>query len=160
MLLAGGGMKGFAAPGDGSRLVEYGFVAPSLLRDIFCAADFVINDAERYLTSAVIRTAMSYSRPVLVRPFGSAIDMARGASIHIGDGQLAVRHAFAEASSASLERREALAAEAALRNAERSWRDAGNACVRLYLELGETKTRASSASPNRRLIVRQTRTNV
>ena len=69
MLLAGDGMTASVDSGDWSSSDAVASVRPSQIRDVFCAADFVVDDAERCLTSDVVRTAMSYSRPVLVRSF-------------------------------------------------------------------------------------------
>ncbi len=145
ILLAGQGMTGFARTGDGGRVVEYGRTTPSCMRDVFCAADFVVDSADQRMTSRIVRTAMSYSRPVLARAYGATIDMARGAAITIDDDPGGVDRAMIKACALTSDERRLLERAAAQRSRERSWRDVGRSCVRFYDDLRasqDTRTQA------------------
>lgn len=99
------------------------YLFPEELRDVFCSADFVINDGEQYLTSAVVRTAMGYGVPVIAYPYGATLDMAKNAALFIGDGGL--DEIIYEALHIDQIRYEVLCQEALNRNAERSWEMTG-----------------------------------
>lgn len=106
------------------------FLSGDEMRDVFCASDFVINDAEEYLTSGVVRSAMSYGVPVIARMYGSTADMARGALIEIGPRGLT--EAMGRAAGLSAAARASLASEARARDRERSWAAAGTALRAAY----------------------------
>ena len=96
---------------------------PQTMRDIFCAADFVVNDAECYLTSAVVRAAMGYGVPVIARPFGATVDMAKGAGLFIekcGIDEALEKALTMKEAEIDVMRREALA-----RDRERTWQGCG-----------------------------------
>jgi glycosyltransferase involved in cell wall biosynthesis len=109
------------------------FLSAMDMRDVYCAADFVINDAEEYLTSGVVRSAMSYAIPVIARAYGSTADMARGAMVEIGPEGLTAAMRRAEGMNPG--ERSALSAAALARDRERSWKAAGAALGKLYSEL-------------------------
>jgi len=118
---------------DSRMIIFDGFQSPEKMRDIFCAADFVINDAQRYLTSAVVRAAMTYGVPVIARPFGSTLDMAKGAAIFIErDG---LDEALREALRLENKRYESLRCEAIKRDAERRWERSGERISELFRNL-------------------------
>jgi len=52
-----------------------GIVDNQQLRNIACASDYIINIGEEYLTSAVTRLAISYHTPLILRKYGSNIDI-------------------------------------------------------------------------------------
>jgi glycosyltransferase involved in cell wall biosynthesis len=125
LVLAGMGLRAFLPESNADpRIITFDrFLLPDDYRDLICAADFVINDGERYLTSAVIRTALSYGVPVIAHPYGATLDMAQGAALFIGaEG---VEGALREAMNMDRDRYELLCGEAHKRNDERSWEESG-----------------------------------
>lgn len=139
LVVAGQRVSRYAKEAQSPRVMVIDKLVPKeMLRDIFCAADFIVNDAQNYLTSAVVRTAMSYGVPVIAYPFGSTLDMAKDAAIFIEDGG---RPGLQKAMQKALQlddRSYQLMAQAALqRNSERGWAQMGAACVDLYRQLEE-----------------------
>ena len=137
LVVAGQGVGGFvprAARGRGSIHVLDGFVAADAMRDIYCASDFVINDAEGYLTSGVIRTAMEYGRPVIAHPQGCAVDMAAGAAVWI-QKPMGLKGAVGDALEMSELRYTAMVESAGKLNAERQWPAAAAVLTDLYARL-------------------------
>ncbi len=133
LLIAGQGTARYVRTVRDSRFrVFNGLVPTEKIRDIACAADFVINDAPRYLTSAVIRMAMSYGRPVIAYSYGSTLDMARGAAVFIDEGDNGLASAITKALRMDNSNYRQLAEAALQRNAERSWDQAGAGCVDTY----------------------------
>jgi len=126
LVLAGMGQRAFlpqSSYADPRIMVFDRFLLPEDYRDLICAADFVINDGERYLTSAVIRTALSYGVPVIAHPYGATLDMAQGAALFIGAEGM--EGALREALNMDLDSYQLLCGEARKRNDERSWEESG-----------------------------------
>lgn len=139
LVVAGQRVSRYAKEAQSPRVMVIDKLVPKeMLRDIFCAADFIVNDAQNYLTSAVVRTAMGYGVPVIAYPFGSTLDMAKDAAIFMEDGG---RPGLEKAMRTALQiddRSYQLMAQAALqRNSERGWAQMGAACVDLYRRLEE-----------------------
>lgn len=138
LMIAGQAVARFVKPGRDPRIqVLNGLLPDATLRDIFCASDFVINHAQRYLTSAVVRAAISYGVPVVTYPYGTSLDMARGAAIFIDEESGGLDRALQRALAVSPSEYEALAQAARERNVERTWEQAGMACADLYNRLIE-----------------------
>ena len=114
-----------------SVLVFDGFLSGDLVRDVYCASDFVLNDAAEYLTSAVVRTAMEYARPVIARETGCTRDMARGAAVWI-DRHGGLAEAIAQALALPSEQYARLSESAAARNRERQWDGTAGVLSDLY----------------------------
>lgn len=108
-----------------------------LLRNIFCASDYVINDAFDYMTSAVVRTAISYHVPVIVRGYGASIDMANDALIYIEDNDEGLEKAIRYALDLGNEEYNMLVKGAELRNEERQWEQYGKAFDDLFSTLNK-----------------------
>lgn len=133
LIIAGGGVaRAIGTDVDPHVLVYNGFVPREVIRDIFCASDYVINHARKYLTSAVIRTAMSYAVPVIAYPYGSALDMCRDAAVFVGQQDHALEDAITAALGMDDNRYRAMVQAAIRRNSERKWKRAGAACAKLY----------------------------
>lgn len=133
LLVAGSGVKGAVGNlSDARILLLDGFLPKEMIRDVFCASDFVVNHAKNYLTSAVVRTAMSYSVPVIDYPYGSTLDMAGNAMVLIEDENGGLKHALALALDMPADRYREMVKSAAQRDLERQWPHAGSACVKLY----------------------------
>ena len=103
-----------------------------LLRNIFCASDYVVNDAQEYMTSAVVRTAISYHVPVIVRKYGASIDMAKDAVIFIEEKNYGLENAIKYALNLEDEKYQKLVTATGLRNDERSWEQYGKAFDELF----------------------------
>ena len=137
-MIAGQAVARFVKLGRDPRIrVLSGLLPDATLRDVFCASDFVINHAQRYLTSAVVRAAISYGVPVITYPYGTSLDMARGAAIFIDEESGGLDRALQRALAVSPSEYEALAQAARERNVERTWEQAGMACADLYNRLIE-----------------------
>lgn len=54
------------------------------IRALLSCADYVVHTGTDYLTSAVVRVAVSYNIPVVAHRFGSTKDMSQGALIDMG----------------------------------------------------------------------------
>lgn len=133
LIIAGQGMDLYADQSRDPRIVTYaGLLSNEMIRDIICASDFIVNDAQKYMTSAIIRTALSYHTPVIVNPYGAAEDMARGAAIFIQENDDPVDEAIQQALSLSNEEYTALVQSAVERNAERTWNGMGMNLTNLY----------------------------
>lgn len=136
LIIAGSGMRNYIqAPSDDAITVIDGLIENGKLRDIICAADYIVNDAKQYLTSAVIRAAISYAIPVIAYPFGTAIDMAQGALIPIDDAKDGIAGALKVASSIDNTSYANMREYAAIRNQERTWDRMAQACVDLYVRV-------------------------
>lgn len=99
-----------------------GYLENEQLRALFCAADWVVMPGRHYLTSAVVRTAISYGCPVICARFGSQIDMARDAALWLdpaNDDSLAAQ--LSAAASMPESELECFRQAAAQRHAERTW---------------------------------------
>lgn len=132
LIVAGAGVGEYIGQARSARVVLDGYVQSSQLRDVICAADFVVNDGARYLTSAVIRSALSYGVPVIAYRYGAAIDMADGATVWIDEGSGGLEAAIANALSTTEEEWARLSRAAVARDAERNWDGAGVGCDGLY----------------------------
>jgi glycosyltransferase involved in cell wall biosynthesis len=121
-----------------------GFLENEFLRTLFCAADWVVMPGRHYLTSAVVRTAISYSCPVICARFGSQIDMARDAALWLDDASpraLSVQlTTAANLPAAELDRYRAAAAQ---RHAERTWEKSVEAYLALLARLAPATARPS-----------------
>jgi glycosyltransferase involved in cell wall biosynthesis len=136
LLIAGSNAYRFVPKDLDKRVKIYEGVIPvDLFHKILCASDFIINDGQHYLTSAIIRTAMSYSRPVIAYPFGSAVDMAKDAAVWISDSENGLADAIRTASMMSEPAWQALSAAAAKNETLFTWQQCGEACMALYQEL-------------------------
>ena len=102
------------------------YLANPVVRDLFCASDFVIEHGLRQLTSAVVRTAISYGKPVISRDFGCTSDMAAGAAVWMSEDN-SLCDIFAMLSNIPESDYLALAWAASQRNSERTWSKFGNA---------------------------------
>ena len=133
LIIAGQAVGRFVRPGRDPRILVFDGMLPNeLVRDILCASHFVINHAQRYLTSAVVRAAMSYGTPVIAYPFGSTLDMAQDAAVLIGGEANALEQALGRALQMGDEEHHRMTAAALQRNRERKWQDSSAACVELY----------------------------
>jgi hypothetical protein len=110
-------------------------------RDLVCASDWIVMDADKHLTSAVVRTALSYHRPVLCRPFGSQRDMAQDAAIWL-DG-LSPDRALERAQAMPAAEYERMTAAASARDSERTW-------ARYHEAYGDLLGQLNAAAPGRR----------
>ncbi|MEM6883623.1 MAG: hypothetical protein AAF571_01230 [Verrucomicrobiota bacterium] len=100
------------------------FIDDPKLRDLFCASDWVIMNGQQHLTSAVARTAISYSRPVICEAYGSQIDMLEGCSIPLaGQSRDDYIHAYLRAADTSPEACNTLELSAKRSHDERSWKN-------------------------------------
>ena len=131
LILAGSNISKYVEHLDIRKVkVMEGFLADNRIRDIFCAADFIINDAQNYLTSGILRTAMSYHTPVICYRYGAAIDMVDGAAIWLDNTGL-LKKALRTAKNMSREAYQSMVAEAKKRNDERPWLRSGEALNQL-----------------------------
>lgn len=135
LYVAGVGVREYIKSGGSNIIVEDGYLSPNKLRDIVCASDFVINDGEKYLTSAVVRTAISYGVPVITRPYGASIDMASGASIYIEGSSSGLDEAIDQALSIDEAQLEVLRINALMRDEERVWDIGARVCMKIYYAL-------------------------
>lgn len=124
------------------------FLENEFLRTLFCAADWVVMPGRHYLTSAVVRTAISYGCPVICARFGSQIDMARDAALWLDDADARSLHAqlstAANLPAAELDRYRAAAAQ---RHAERTWEKSVDAYLALLAKLVPSAPFAASRLP-------------
>lgn len=133
LIVAGRVVGKFSGGSRDNRMMIFDGPQPNdRLRDIFCAADFIINDAQRYLTSAVLRTAMSYGVPVIAYPYGSALDMVAGAAIFIEDRSDGLQEAMQRALTIATADYQIMVQHARMNNQVRRWSDFGVACAGLY----------------------------
>ncbi|ACL17482.1 glycosyltransferase family protein [Methanosphaerula palustris] len=133
LIIAGQGMDIYANQSKDPRIVTYsGLLSNEKIRDIICASDFIVNDAQKYMTSAIIRTALSYHTPVIVNPYGAAEDMAQGAAIYIQDDDEPVDDAIERALTMNIEEYTTLVQSAKERNAERTWDRTGKNLVNFF----------------------------
>lgn len=107
------------------------------LRTIFSASDYVINDAHEYMTSAVVRTAISYHVPVIVRKYGASIDMAKDSVIYIEDEKDGLENAIKYALNLVDIPYNILVKTAESRNEERPWSQYGKAFDELFSSLNK-----------------------
>lgn len=136
LIVAGRVVGKFAGGIHDSRIIVLdGLQTNERLRDIFCAADFVINDAQRYLTSAVLRTAMSYGVPVIAYPYGAALDMVAGAAIFIDEQPDGLANAIWKALNIDPTEHDRMGLHARMNSQARTWSDFGAACVELYRQV-------------------------
>lgn len=113
-----------------------GFLENEFVRTLFCAADWVVMPGSHYLTSAVVRTAISYRCPVICAPFGSQIDMARDAALWLDDASSDTLHArLASAATMTDAHLARFRAAAAQRHAERTWEKSVDAYLALLAQL-------------------------
>jgi len=137
LIIAGLGV-GKYVPNQSDKIKIYDELLPNeLLRNIFCASDFVINDAHNYMTSAVVRTAISYRVPVIVRKYGASIDMAMDAVIFIEDKNDGLENAIKYALNLDDIQYNMLVKAAELRNEERPWSEYGKAFDDLFSTLNK-----------------------
>ncbi len=135
LIVAGMGVGKYVTEKNEKIIVIDELIPNDKLRDIFCASDFVINDAKEYMTSAVIRTSISYQIPVIARKYGASIDMAKNAVIYIEDTDDGLEKAIRNAFTMNDIDYNNLVEEAKLRNAERPWNQYGKAFDELFKRL-------------------------
>jgi hypothetical protein len=119
--------------------VYHGFVPKTLFLEILSACDFVINDGPNYLTSAIIRTVVSYHKPVICYRYGSAIDYANGCAIWIDDQNGGLAAAIREASEINKETWRILSSQAVVNDGNFTWEQNGPACIELYRQVIQVK---------------------
>lgn len=135
------------APISANLHLHSGLLKPETVRDVCCAADWVLMPGRRYLTSAVIRTALSYGRPVICPDFGCQTDMAREAAIWLADdSEPALQAALQAALRMTTPEYQVFCAAAERRNTERTW----SASAATYIQMLDTVSGAGVARPNRR----------
>ena len=133
LIIAGKNLDRYISEDLDNRIkVFHGMLPSDLFHQILCASDFVINDAPRYLTSAIIRVAMSYGRPVIAYPFGSAPDMAEGAAIWLDDSPDTLVRAIQMARAMDVAAWQKMSDAALKHENELTWESAGRACIALY----------------------------
>lgn len=134
LVVTGRGVKMFAQDcADDPRItLIQGLVEQDDYRDLMCAANFVVNDAHRYLGSAVIRAAMGYGVPVIASPFGCTADLAREAFIPVADHDEALHEAIRAAVAMPAEAYQAMSKAARQRDAERPWSAYAQGCLDVY----------------------------
>lgn len=134
LLVTGRGVEAFAnaCAADDRITLLTGLVEQDVYRDLMCAADFVVNDAHRYLGSAVIRVALGYGVPVIASPFGCTADLARDAFIPLEDQDRSLHDAIETALSLSPEAYRAMSDAARQRDAERPWSAYAHGCISVY----------------------------
>jgi glycosyltransferase involved in cell wall biosynthesis len=120
---------------EGVTLLD-GLLERETIRDVICAADFIVQDGAQYLTSAVVRTAISYSCPVIAYDFGCTSSMARGCLIPIESNLLSSMLRAVEIDLAEVSE---MQTQARLRNAERSWIVAGQNLSGFFRQLPITE---------------------
>lgn len=133
-LCVGGGNDGDAQviARDHNRIRFFGrFLENEIVRDLFCASDFVIEHGVRQLTSGVVRTAISYGKPVVSRDFGCSSDMASGAAVWLSDDN-PMQSIFEQLSCLPQDTYESMALAARTRNLERPWSAFGEAVAGTY----------------------------
>lgn len=133
LVVAGVGMGGHTRRCDGLPVREYGSVSDRTLRDLMCAADYVVEN-ERRLTSGMLRTAMSYSTPVVAHKYGSAPDMCAGAAVFVEDAG-SPESAIEQALGLEESEYEGMVAQANARNRGRSWKTAETRIASLFADL-------------------------
>ncbi len=112
------------------------FLENEFLRTLFCAADWVVMPGRHYLTSAVVRTALSYGCPVICARFGSQIDMARDAALWLDHGdENSLPSQLSAAASMPESELDRFRAAAAQRHAERTWEKSVEAYLALLARL-------------------------
>ena len=142
LIIAGQRMNKYVSIEENPRIhVTSKVISNPAFRDIICASDFIINDAKEYLTSAVLRTAMSYHIPVIAYPYGAAIDMVKGAAIFIDDSEYGIDNAIKEALNIDNNSYHDMVNQAIIRNNERRWADTGLIITGLYNDLVLKKER-------------------
>lgn len=112
-----------------------GMLDNSTICNILSAADFLVNDADEYLTSGVLRCAMSYGVPVIAYRYGASIDMVKEAVIDIERGADGLDRSIANALRLDEAAWIALHQQAELRNRERSWQQCGKVCKGIYMDI-------------------------
>lgn len=136
LLIAGQGSEYYQRYENSENIkVIPGLLGKKLVATIFSASDYVINDARNYLTSAVVRTAMSYSVPVIAYSYGSTSDMARSAAIFLDDYKSntdALKEALTFSHNISKKTYQNLVYHAEMRSLERSWNKNGLKLKKLY----------------------------
>ncbi len=102
------------------------------VRDLYCAADWIVMPGRQYLNSAVVRTALSYGRPVICIDFGSQSDMARDAALWLENESADALYAqLSRACNMRSEEYETYSREAVARHVERSWENSSRSYVEL-----------------------------
>ncbi len=91
-----------------------------VVRDCFCISDFVINEADEYLNSGVLRTSLGFGKPVICRPYGGGIDMTKDCIIPI-DNFKSYESLLAFTLNMVESKYIKMAENAKLRSRERSW---------------------------------------
>jgi glycosyltransferase involved in cell wall biosynthesis len=133
LLIAGGGVEKYLPEHLDQRINVYsGVIPPELFLQLICASDFTLNDARHYLTSAIIRVAMSYACPVVAYPYGSALDIARDAAIWIPEAEDGLETAIRLALQMSENDRQKLCSAAVVHEQDLTWQACGHACQRMY----------------------------
>ncbi|MBI9048063.1 MAG: glycosyltransferase [Anaerolineaceae bacterium] len=133
LIIAGNNMNLYVTEQLDQRIKLFSGVIPAKqFHEIICASDFVINDGKKYLTSAIIRAAASYSKPVIAYAYGSAIDMAKNAAIWIDDDHGGLGGAIREASNVKSTEWQKLSDGAALNEKSLTWEENGIASMALY----------------------------
>jgi glycosyltransferase involved in cell wall biosynthesis len=127
-----------------------GFLENEFLRTLFCAADWIVMPGRHYLTSAVVRTAISYGCPVICAPFGSQIDMARDAALWLdGAGERSLRAQLFTAAHMSEPELARFRAAAIQRHAERTWEKSVETYLALVAQLAPVATQPAPPLPPR-----------
>ncbi len=124
-----------------------GFLENAFLRDLFCAADWLVMPGRNYLTSAVVRTALSYHCPIICVRFGSQIDMAREAALWLDDAdEHSLRIQLAAAATLPEPALDRFRRAAAQRHTERTWEKSVDAYLALLADLSATRRSAAASA--------------
>lgn len=133
LIITGRGTHKLDVDSAGGRVqVRPGMIDHDEFRDLICASDFVINDAYRYLGSAILRVALGYGVPVIARSFGCTADIARGAYVEVSEGPDGLDVALAAALALPADVHRAMCQQALERDRERPWSAYGARCAETY----------------------------
>jgi hypothetical protein len=119
LIVAGQGTKKYVIPNQSIKVFA-DWIEPTIMRDIYCASDFIILDGQDYLTSGVIRSAIHFKVPSICRLFGASKDMASGATVAIVGDDLKSAFEKARSIAGSAEYEEMIRC-CKIRDDERNW---------------------------------------
>jgi hypothetical protein len=109
-----------------------GYLSNERVLEFLSCADYVLHSGREYLTSSIVRVAVTYNIPVIAERFGSTIDMCGGTLQELPRHIQGFEKFFAELPRNNSPEYIKMVEELKIKNSERTWEKAANGLLNAY----------------------------
>lgn len=112
-----------------------GYLSNERVLEFLSCADYVLHSGREYLTSSVVRVAVTYNIPVIAERYGSTIDMCGGTLQELPRHKQGFENFFAELPRTNSPEYAKLVEELKIKNSERNWEIAADGLINAYKKI-------------------------